>query len=358
MTALLDRPIDIDLADWTETERAALQDALTRRRLVGAAAAIAALGRNAAQAQTPGATPEGPWTFTDDRGITVNLPTRPKRIVAQINSAAALWDLGIKPIAVFGSVTQVSGEREPTTGNVDLDAVAVISNGYEDPDLEQLLALDPDLIVSTTWGAADPSAVWGVAPESVPLMEQIAPIVVLSIVDTTLLQVIGRFEELAASLGADLTAPDVVAAKAAFEAARDDVRAALAEKPGLQTMFIAGSPDTLYVCGPSYYIDVRYFQELGLQMVDPPADYGTELLSWEQAGKYPVDLIFNDARSHGGYLRTEELLEIPTFAALPAAQAGQIANWYYEYVASYAGFTFVLTELAKTIRASRADVVG
>src|SRR5688572_13560104 len=47
-------------------------------------------------------TAAGGFTFTDDRGVTVTLPTRPVRIVAQADSVAALHDLGVETIAVFG----------------------------------------------------------------------------------------------------------------------------------------------------------------------------------------------------------------------------------------------------------------
>ena len=49
-------------------------------------------------------------------------------------------------------------------------------------------------------------------------------------------------------------------------------------------------------------------------------------------------------------------MEIPTFASLPA-KAGQIDNWYYEWVLSHRGFAFVLENLAASVRGASADVV-
>src|SRR4051812_42919727 len=46
--------------------------------------------------------PDGSWVFTDDRGITVTLPGMPKRIIADVNVAAALWDFGVRPVGLFG----------------------------------------------------------------------------------------------------------------------------------------------------------------------------------------------------------------------------------------------------------------
>lgn len=335
------------------------------RRAVLAAVAASALtlaGRSGAAAQaTPasaqGTPAAGEWSFTDDRGITVTLPKRPERVVAQVNSAAALWDYGVRPIAVFGPVLQADGAKEPTAGRIDLDAVELVSEGYDDPDLERLVALEPDLIVTTTWDPSVPDMVWGISPDAYPAAAAIAPMIVISIVDRSVLDVILRVQDLAAALGADVDAPEVVADRAAFADSEDAARAAIAGNPGLTTMFVAGNADGMYVCGPDYYIDLRYFADLGLDIVSPQGQDATDILSWEQADKYPADVIFNDYRSNAPFFRVDQLLEIPTFAALPAAKAGQIDNWYYEWVLSHRGFAFVLDNLAASVRGARADVV-
>lgn len=79
------------------------------------------------------------------------------------------------------------------------------------------------------------------------------------------------------------------------------------------------------------------------------------MLSWEQANKYQVDLILNDACSAA--LTPEQLAEYPTWAAQPAVEAGQVGEWFTEFVPSYRGFAGVLEALAETVNASQADVV-
>ena len=41
------------------------------------------------------------FTFTDGRGETITLDKKPERIVAYAAPAAALYDLGIKPVGIF-----------------------------------------------------------------------------------------------------------------------------------------------------------------------------------------------------------------------------------------------------------------
>ena len=74
----------------------------SRRAALGGAlglAGVAMLGRTAGAQD---ATPEAGWTYTDVLGNVIELPEQPQRIAAVIQSAAALWDFGVEPAAVFG----------------------------------------------------------------------------------------------------------------------------------------------------------------------------------------------------------------------------------------------------------------
>ncbi len=71
----------------------------------------------------------------------------------------------------------------------------------------------------------------------------------------------------------------------------------------------------------------------------------------------PADVIFNDYRSNAPFYRIDQLMEIPTFATLPAVKAGQIDYWYYEWGLSHRGFAFVLENLASSVCGARADIV-
>ena len=333
-----------------------LSTAIDRRRLLAASALalLAAAPRSglARQEATPAA--DGEWSFVDDFGVTISRPRQPERIVAYLPLAAALWDFGVRPVAVYGTTRRADGSPEIYVGNVDLDAVASLGETYGELDLEQLVALQPDLIVNDKWAAE--RDVWGLPADTVAQVEAIAPIASLSFVDQPVTATIGRVADLAAALGADVEAPEVVAARERLARAEQDLQAAIAAKPGLKVIFISATTDNLWVGNPAIFADLLYFKELGLDIVQPetPDEYFEEL-SWEQAARYPADLILLDARSFSSTL--DQLQEIPTFSALPAVKAGQIAGWQTEYVPGYADIAAILEDLTATIEQSRADVV-
>jgi iron complex transport system substrate-binding protein len=332
---------------------------LNRRGVLAAASIFALLGARPAAARQD-ATPagQGEWTFVDDYGVTITRPQMPERIVAYLPIAASLWDFGIYPVAIFGTSRKPDGTPEVYAGSVDLDAVESLGEEYGSLDLEALVAAQADLFINDMW--ADPPDVWGLQEDTIAQVNAISPIVQIEFVHRPITETIGSIEKLAAALGADLDAPAVTEARAAFAAASDELRAAIAEKPGLTVMFASGTPEeAFYVGNPSVNADLLYFKELGLDIVQPDTltleDYFEEL-SWEQAGKYPADLIFLDARQWSA--TAEELTsQVATFAALSAARANQFGDWQTEYVPSYAGFTPVLEALTEAIRNADPDIV-
>lgn len=331
----------------------------SRRGFVAGASALALGAISPAHARQETATPEpsgDQWTFTDDAGNHIALAQRPERVVAYLPLAASLWDFGIRPVGVYGTTRRPDGTPEVYAGSVNLDAVEAIGETYGEMDLEKLVTLRPELIVNDMWDM--PPDVWGLQPETVTQVEHIAPIASIRFVEQPISDTLAKVEELAVALGADLDDPEIVAAKERYEQASADLAAAIAEKPGLTAIFVSGTPDGSYwVASPTQFSDLITFKELGLDVVQPDAgDEWWEELSWEQAAKYPADLILVDARS--GSMTGEELAaQIPSFAALPAARAGQFGAWKTEYIPSYDGVATVLEDLAATIRGAKTDVV-
>jgi iron complex transport system substrate-binding protein len=121
-------------------------------------------------------------------------------------------------------------------------------------------------------------------------------------------------------------------------------------------LVVSPAVDTLYVASPDWMVDLFYFRELGLEIVSPevPADGFWELLSWEQANKYPADLILVDARNDQ---IVQEVEGVGTWEALPAVQAGQLGPWYAGAPYSYARLAPMMRELAEIIREADADLV-
>ncbi|MGC4189866.1 MAG: ABC transporter substrate-binding protein [Thermomicrobiales bacterium] len=325
---------------------------LSRRQFAAAGAAGFAFtlgGTVAAQGTpeaSPAASPSGAgWTFTDDRGRTVELPGMPTRIFADAGAGLALWDLGIKPVGLAG----YPDVFEIPEGLADVPFLSV-EDGL---DLEAVKALGTDLIVSQSWDTENNNDFGGIDEGLIPGILEVAPTVGIRALDVSLATSLARFEELAGLLGADLATDSVSKAKAAFEAAADEVRAALAEKPGLTVVAISATADEVYIGNPASASDLIYFAELGVGFMElvGSAEVVSGLfqeLSWEQINTYNADLYLNDDRVYA--LNDEQLLAQPTFALLPAAKAGQVGSWSVEYITSFQGFTPILVALAETIR--------
>ncbi|GAA0633619.1 ABC transporter substrate-binding protein [Kutzneria viridogrisea] len=311
---------------------------------------MAAVGLLTACGRTdsPAAGSGGAWSFTDDRDRKVSLGQRPTRIVAQVSAAAALWDLGVHPVGVFGPQKLKDGSNDPQVGVVDLSKVGSVGAEYGEFSMEKLAALRPDLLVS---GMYKPPDLWYVTDDVKTKVEALVPTLGISQRSRNVLQVIERFNELGKSLGAQQSVID--AAKADFDKASDELRQALAAKPGLRVLAVSAKAENFYVGMPSDQPDLSYYKTLGMDVGGATGDGVTyfEALSWENTTKYPADLVLYDDRTQAGGLA--ELRTHPTWNSLPAVQAGQVAPWRSETPFSYARFAPVLRELAAAVGKAR-----
>ncbi|MEV0592850.1 ABC transporter substrate-binding protein [Nonomuraea cavernae] len=335
-----------------------------RRRLMamGVAALIgvaACGGTSAPPAAAPSATAQqSAWTWTDDRGKNVSTPQRPQRVVAQSGAAAALWDFGVRPVAVFGPHKLKDGGRDPEVGEVDIATVESIGNVWGEFNVEKYASLQPDLLVA---GMYQRDTLWYVPEESAAAIDQIAPSVGVQLSGKPLVQIIERYGELAAALGADPRAAPVTEAKARFEAAGAALRTLGAAKPDLKIMVVTGTPESLYVAYLPDHPDLSYFGELGLNMVSPAKPTESEggfweVLSWENADKYAADVILVDARAQS--MKPAEMAAKPTWAKLPAVKAGQVYPWHAAERYSHLGYAKVMEELKGHLEKARDDVVN
>lgn len=341
-----------DDAEPTSTPNAASEDRETPADSGAAEPTATSDAATATESDTAGAT--GEWEFTDDRGITVTLPTRPTRIVAYSTVAASLWDYGIRPVGIVGPQRKADGSQDPQTGDIDLDLVESIGEEADALDLEKLVTLEADLIIGLTY---DLETIWPLDAGVAAQMEAIAPMLGMSATGESAKVLIERFQGLAEALGADLDAPEVSDGIERFEQASAELSAAIEEKPGLTVMTVTGGADQLYVGNPNQSPDLIYFSELGLDLIEPDDSEGFifATLSWEQALKYQADLVLNDARET--WYSKEELAAQPTWQEQPAQKADQIGDWEVVFVMSHKGFAEIIEHLTETIQQSRADVV-
>ncbi|MCO5176100.1 MAG: ABC transporter substrate-binding protein [Thermomicrobiales bacterium] len=287
--------------------------------------------------------PSGGWTFTDDRGVTVSLAEAPKRIVAQTTSAAVLWDFGLKPVGVYGPT-------DFQAGDINFDEVEYVGD-YGALDMEKLIALKADIYVDLT---PDGTALWYLSADEQKRVEAIMPTLGFTMQGVSVLTQIQRFESFVEALGVDLSSPEQAAIKSDFDDAEAELKDAIASNPGLKAIVISPTPEEIYVASPDFMIDMWYWRDLGLDLVEPETDDYWEILSWEQANKYPADLILVDARSID---QLGELDSIGTWTSLPAVAAGQIGPWYAGAPYSYVQLAPTMRELAGIIRDADANLV-
>lgn len=333
---------------------------LTTGGALGAGVLLAGCGGDSSSdgdASGSGNGSSGPWEFTDDRGETVRLDSVPRNIVAFTGSAAALYDFGIECVGVFGPTVRSNGEPDIQAGDLDVDRLTILGNDWGEFDLAEYALLEPELVVANMF---DPGDMWYVPDEAEEEIFSLADGVGIAIApsdahpELTLTTPIERYAELAESLGADLSARKVTDAKARFEEAAESVRRAARDNPDVRVLAGSASADLMYVSDPNAYADLTFFQQLGVQFVTPDSVDETgyfQGLSWENAGRYPADVILLDTR--GVALQPEDLTDRPTWNRLPAVQADQIAGWDSDPRYSYAGAAPELESLAEALSAAR-----
>ncbi len=331
---------------------------LARRGFLSATAGLAAAltlaacgGGGTTAAPAGSAAPSGSaasaqgWSFTDDRDKKLDLPKVPARVVAQVGSAAALWDFGVRPVGVFGPHKLKDGSKDPQVGNVDITQVQGLGNVWDEFNVEQYIALQPDLLVSNMYVKG---TLWYVPEKSKDTIEQVAPTAGIMLTGKSATQVISRYEELARSLGADLAG--VPEAKARMEAATKE----LAQFKDLKVLMVSGGADAFWIVNPPEYPDIKHLTDAGLNVVTPEkVDEGGffQTLSWENADEYEADVILYDTRTQA--LKPEEMMKKPTFAKLPAVKAGQLYPWSAETPFSYQGYATFLEELVANLKKAK-----
>lgn len=342
---------------------------LTRRQalagagIVALASALPARARGQELAATPvpeypelgplpagGTSSDGTWSFTDDRGVTVEADGPPAKVVAYIGIAGALHDFGYEVAGFFSGESRE--QVDPRLIAPDLPFDQLEDFGYADTmDVEALVALGADLLVGANYDIGGAQVIWPIPDDVIAQVEAFAGVVAIAYGNgTDSGRLIQTNENLAAALGADVASREVAASKAAFEASSARLREATAGKPGLKALFMTGAPDGFYV--GQNLADINYYTLNGLESYTA----GTyDLQSWESFGEIDADVIFVDNRAQG-WLQPEQLAaQVPTWPLHPAVQAGQVYPWQNEYVPSYQGFTPVLEGVTQAVEG--ADVL-
>jgi len=319
-------------------------------------ATVASEDASPTQAETSEASAEaeGPWEFTDGRGVTVSLPKRPERIVTFAAAAGALWDFGIRPIGIYGVQQASDGTIEPTVGNADLSTMTSIGETNDDIEIEKLLALEPDLVISTMNTL---NAIWGMQDEAIQsLVEDVVPVIAMPAFFEPIDGLIENFEELARALGGDPDSDEAVELRDAFVAASEDIRSITAEKPDLAVVVCSGNEENFFFASTEMFPDLIYLESLGVQFIRPEGvefDGPWGFISWEQVGQYAPDALLVDSRR--GW-PPAAFANQPTYQGLAAVKAEQIGKWTPIVPLSYGGMAIVLEGHADLLRNADEDV--
>jgi iron complex transport system substrate-binding protein len=289
------------------------------------------------------------WSYTGGDGQTVTLDAAPVRIIASQDAAAGLIPLGIRPVGIYADSAVADAKA---LQGLDLTGIEIIGQAWGEVDIEKAAALEPDLIVAEFWPL---ETTWSGGDDVVTALSPLAPITGPE-QGASILTLIEDYEALAASLGSDLSSPEIAADKATFETALADFQAAVAAKPDLTALAVWAGEDALYVAATAGSSELMDFASWGLKLIDPEVanDRGYwETLSWEQADKYQPDLILVDNRSAA---TMETAVAQPTWTLMKAAEAGQVADWPAFWLRNYAAYARELGKLTAAINAADAHL--
>lgn len=286
-----------------------------------------------------------PWSYTDSLGHTVTLDHVPTRIIASQDAAAGLIPLGIRPIAIYADGP--IGDAKALQG-LNLTGIEIISQTWGEVDIEKAAALEPELVIAEYWPL---DTTWSGGSGVVDALTPLAPITGPTNGDS-ILKLIEGYEEIAASLGADLDEPAIAADKAAFETALEAFKGATAAKPNLTVLALWAGTDSMSIAATAGSAELVDFARWGLKLIDPevPEDRGYwETLSWENADKYQPDLIIVDNRSPA---TLETALAQPIWTLMKAAEAGAVTDWPAFWLRNYHAYGAELDKLTAAINAA------
>jgi iron complex transport system substrate-binding protein len=318
-----------------------LERSLTRRRVLatGVAAALTALAGCGSGAQSASG-----WTFVDDRKHTIRLSKRPTRIVAYTTAAAALYDWGVTPVAVFGDAPR----DDPVLARLPWERVQIVGSVYGEIDVEQMRSLKADLVVSRWYPPPAASPLFGFKDLAQQRMigAQVPIVGINSHVIAT--RQIARFGDLARALGANTKSGRTAQARAAFVSAEQNLSRIARRQSDLRIIAVSGDQTTMYVSKVIDSGDLTFYAERGVPLVSAKtSDLYWDRFPWKKAAKYSADGILYDMRHN--VLPLSDAKAIPAFAELPAVRAHQVGAWRADPPPSYQAYTSRMDQMAKTI---------
>ncbi|MEU4273097.1 ABC transporter substrate-binding protein [Streptomyces sp. NPDC026092] len=284
------------------------------------------------------------WGFTDDRGTAVEAVRAPVRVAAYVRAGAALLDLGVTPVAVYGSGHDGDVLDAVKAGRLESAGVPYLGAGRA-LDEARLGGVRPDLIVDVTYDGKSAYALDEGVAERVGV-----PVVALSVGNEGALStIIGRFGELAVALGGgggvvglgvDGSGDPVASAEAVLRSAAAGV--------DVRVLALSGAgPDQVHLARPQAWPELARLAELGVRLVDPGPGPGANWLTgdWGRVAALEPGLVLYDSRANA--VR-------PPGAVGSVGDAGaraRVAPWNPETPPSAVAYAAFFLELAEALRA-------
>lgn len=311
-----------------------------RRRLLapltvaGLLATAACGSTQAAQEEaSPAATGAGAATKTisTSRGD-VQVPAQPQRVVSLYNTTAELLDLGVTPVGVLA---ESQADYEPADWAA-LSAIPKVGENEMSINYEQVVALKPDLIISTQRRDED----FGYAK-----LAAIAPTVFL--VTDNPAEVRDALPTIAEAVGKE--------AQAQQKAAEIDAKIATIKEEHKDVLarttwdYVEGGPEGFVANSPVSWPGL-WMEKAGLTFspvtVKERENRGVRL-SMEQIGQLgTTTAIFTDADPAGKPgADTTKLMSQSAWKLLPAVKAGNVFGLKYSYQYSYQGVDEIVDQI-------------
>lgn len=288
-------------------------------------------------------------TFVDDRGEEITFDEPPTRVVAWQAMVPALVDMGIEPVGVI-AFNDIATNPAFIDAGVNTDELVAVSTEYGEVDIETLAALDPDVILTYTYGTEFLQGFTDGTTEE--LAAQVAPFIALD-ARADVMTGIERMEEVGVLLGADLDSPENQAAAEAFDTAVGEITALAESAPGLTVAFGGPAVDGLFIAPIASYPELQFYAELGLDVFDGPQD---SLISWELVPDVEADVFLIDDRTTEAELAEAEGL--PLWSTIPAVAAGQYSpTWRFLLAYSRADYARTINRMLPTLTSADPDVV-
>jgi|GEM_PF-2553822 len=290
------------------------------------------------------------WSFTDDRGVVVSAAAVPRRIVAYVGAGAALHELGVTPVAVYGSGHDAGRARpDPVkSGSLPWTATRYLraGEGRDGFAFDVLASLDPDLIVDLTYD--------GEHPYALPRDADSGRLITLDVGSKTELpSLLDRFGELAEALGVPPDAPWRTEGRERLRHAERALRDATAAAPALTAVALSPADrEHAYVARPQAWPELRHLTGVGLRLTAPaPGEGGNwARLSWSEVAGLGAALVLADSRASAPPV--ESLADVPGWREITGR--AHVVPWNPEQPPAPVSVAAQLTRIADAHRRAAA----